>query len=586
MNPLKRKQPSLLLRVIVVGASATVLLISVTAYLIARFAITQTEQGIEDEVQTSLRDFEFLWRTRADSLARASSLLSSMSDVRGGLKTGDSATIRDMAADLWSRVSREDAVFLVFGPQGGEIASLGSTTAGTTTHLPSISRILPEARHRFPQQASGFLEENGRLYYTILTPVYVASVSGSALLNVLVTGFEINDAFARSLGSATSGSDFVFSTHGRLVASTLPAASSAAAITNRSLSRLRISGTEYAALTEQLLDFFGRPIAHLTVMRSLAASNRRLTELRSQIALVLVVAVIIALITDYMLARHIIDPIHRLDKAAAEISQRNYGYRIAVTRDDELGRLASTFNAMGDSIQSARQELIAHERLNTIGRLSSSIVHDLRNPLAAIYGGAEMLLDDEKLPPQQARRLALSIYRASRHIQQMLSELADSARGKAEPMETCRLVEIVDAARFLLSQAAETQNTSIDVAIPETFELPLERSRMERVFLNLISNSLEATGDGGVVRIRAHAENGDFVVEVDDNGVGISDDVRKQLFLPFFTHGKRHGLGLGLALSRQTVLDHGGELWVDQKSGPGARFCIRLPGAVRPVQRT
>ena len=67
-----------------------------------------------------------------------------------------------------------------------------------------------------------------------------------------------------------------------------------------------------------------------------------------------------------------------------------------------MGRLAGTFNAMCDSIQAARQELITQERLNTIGRLSSSIVHDLRNPLAAIYGGAEMLVDSENLQPQQA----------------------------------------------------------------------------------------------------------------------------------------------------------------------------------------
>jgi signal transduction histidine kinase len=590
MKSWRVRQPSLLWRVLLVTSAATILLFPATAYLIARFAISNTEQSVEAEVQASLQDFEFLWRTRADSLARSSRLLSTMSDVRGAFLTRDAATIRDTAADLWSRVSQEDAVFLVFDPLGGAIASLG----GSLGSFPSMRRILPEAKRQFPNQAAGFLVENGRLYYTILTPVYVTSGSGPALLNVLVTGFEINDRFARSLGRATEGSDFVFTAAGKTVASTL--ASSAPAVAeavspndrdkaSRSLQRAWIGGNEYAALTDPLLDLFGKPVGRLSVMRSLAASNRRFHDLKNRIGLILAVAIVVALLISYALARHIIDPIHRLDQAAAEVSRRNYGYRLAIDRDDELGRLAGTFNAMCDSIQAARQELISQERLNTIGRLSSSIVHDLRNPLAAIYGGAEMLADNETLPPQQSRRLAVSIYRASRHIQEMLSDLADSARGKAEPIETCRLFDIVDAARTLLAQTAENQGASITVEIPQEFELPLERSRMERVFLNLMSNSLEAMRGGGCLTISAREEPKSYLIEIDDTGSGISEEARKQLFLPFFSQGKRSGLGLGLALSRQTVLDHGGELWVAQKREPGARFYMRLPLVAAAVRK-
>jgi signal transduction histidine kinase len=572
MNDWRMKQPSLLWRVLLVTSAATVLLFSATAYLIARYAISNTEQSVEEEVQASLREFEFLWRTRADSLARSSRLLSTMSDVRGAFLTKDAATIRDTAADLWSRVSQEDAVFLVFDPLGGEIASLG----GPAGRFRSMSPILSEAKRQFPNQAEGFLVEDGRLYYTILTPVYVTSGSGPALLNILATGFEINDRFAHSLARVTEGSDFVFTAGGRTVASTLASAPSGLESAH-SLTHAWINGSEYAALTNPLLDLFGKPVGRLSVMRSLAASNRRFRELKNRIALILVVAIMVALLISYALARHIIDPIHRLDEAAAEVSRRNYGYRLAIDRDDELGRLARTFNAMCDSIQAARQELIAQERLNTIGRLSSSIVHDLRNPLAAIYGGAEMLADNETLPPQQSRRLALSIYRASRHIQSMLSDLAGSARGKAEPIETCRLFDIVDAARSLLGPTAENQGATITVDIPQEFELPLERSRMERVFLNLMSNSLEAMREGGELRVTAREEPQSYLIEIDDTGSGISEEARKQLFLPFFSQGKRNGLGLGLALSKQTVLDHGGELWAAEKREPGARFYMRLP---------
>ena len=101
-----------------------------------------------------------------------------------------------------------------------------------------------------------------------------------------------------------------------------------------------------------------------------------------------------------------------------------------IQSEDELGRLAQTFNEMCASIRSAREELIRQERIGTIGRLSTSIIHDLRNPLAAIYGGAEMLVDDE-LSQEQVRRLANNIYRSSRRVQQLLQELADVTRGTA-----------------------------------------------------------------------------------------------------------------------------------------------------------
>jgi len=246
-----------------------------------------------------------------------------------------------------------------------------------------------------------------------------------------------------------------------------------------------------------------------------------------------------------------------------------------VNSDDELGRLAGTFNAMCASIQSARAELIRQERISTIGRLSSSIVHDLRNPLAAIYGGAEMLVDTELSPPQM-KRLAANIYRASRRIQELLQDLVNVSRGKSEAPEVCNLLEVVQAACDASAAAAESQNVDITVEVCDQIELPIERARMERVFLNLIDNALEAMPDGGSIRITGRLDADSVFIEFGDTGPGILPSIREKLFEPFVSAGKKNGLGLGLALSRQTVLDQGGEIWVEQGS-PGARFVIRLP---------
>jgi signal transduction histidine kinase len=111
--------------------------------------------------------------------------------------------------------------------------------------------------------------------------------------------------------------------------------------------------------------------------------------------------------------------------------------------------------------------------------------------------------------------------------------------------------------------------------VPGGIEIPLLRSRMERVFLNLITNALEAMPKGGKIYIGARQTDNSVLIEVEDTGPGIPCGIRNRLFEPFVTAGKDHGLGLGLALSRQTVLDHGGDMWTEPASG--ARFVVRLP---------
>ena len=241
----------------------------------------------------------------------------------------------------------------------------------------------------------------------------------------------------------------------------------------------------------------------------------------------------------------------------------------------EIGRLAETFNSMCASIRKAREDLIRQERIATIGRLSTSIIHDLRNPLAAIYGGAEMLVD-AKLSGAQVERLAANIYKASRQVQSLLQELADVTQGRGHAREVCRLREVVTAAYEPLAAVAESRGVTVQIDLEEDVELPLDRSPMERVFQNLLSNAIEAMPNGGSVSVRAVRRDGEIVVSVEDNGPGIPASIAAQLFEPFVTAGKKNGVGLGLALSRETVVSHGGDLWSDTKED-GARFVLRLP---------
>jgi signal transduction histidine kinase len=206
--------------------------------------------------------------------------------------------------------------------------------------------------------------------------------------------------------------------------------------------------------------------------------------------------------------------------------------------------------------------------------LSASILHDLRNPVGTIYAGAEMLMALETAP-NQVKRLAANMLRAAGRMRELLIDLASATCGNRSTPEICDIGEIIAAASEAAAAAMDNQSVQILVDVPGQIKLPLARFRMKLMFFNLITNALEAMPGGGEVRIGA-TRNSDYVlVAIEDTGPGIPCEIRDKVFKPFVTAGKENGLGLGLAFSRQAVLDHGGDMWIEPAAG--ARFVIRLP---------
>jgi signal transduction histidine kinase len=574
---------SLLSKVLLSTSVLITALLVLTALLVQNYLVRNAGLMLEDEVAASLRAYESLWEARAERLKSVSMILSRSPAVRAAFGTADQATIRDTAAELWDTVAPSGTIFFVSAPDGRVLASLGQASLGQMVSTAPAFPVEAAAR-QFPKQATGFLVKNGRLYQMVFTPVYVAAEQGSALLNVLVAGFEVDAQLARELKQST-GSDFVFLSQDREMATTLPVSSRWPGIAASAQDRqVRINGMEYAQLIKPLQDVAGAPVAELRILRSFQGAQQRIHALGFEIFLVWFLAVLLGLAATYLLARRIVGPVRALDRAASEIAKGNYDAKVPVSGSDELSRLAETFNSMCASIRHARGELIRQERIATVGRLSTSIIHDLRNPLAAIYGGAEMLVD-ANLSSSQVRRLAESIYLASRRILAMLQELADATRGRAQgaPLrqEVCRLRDVVLAASDALADAASVRRVSITCEVPEQIELPLDRPSMERVFQNLIGNAIEAMPEGGRVAVRAERLDHSTIVAVEDTGTGIPEEVRPHLFEPFASAGKRSGMGLGLALSRQTVIDHGGELSVRSSSMHGTTFIVSLPDLTR-----
>lgn len=125
--------------------------------------------------------------------------------------------------------------------------------------------------------------------------------------------------------------------------------------------------------------------------------------------------------------------------------------------------------------------------------------------------------------------------------------------------------------------------TSVQINVPEEYSVSVERHRIERVFMNLFANSIEAMTEGGSITVTASHGGASVRVEVQDTGPGIDPQILPNLFEPLIPGNKKGGMGLGLALSRQTVVENGGDMGVDPAVATGARFWLTLPAGSTPV---
>ncbi len=205
----------------------------------------------------------------------------------------------------------------------------------------------------------------------------------------------------------------------------------------------------------------------------------------------------------------------------------------------------------------------------------TSIAHDLRSPLATIHTGAEMLVRF-KLSELQVNRIARNIYRASLRMRDLIEDVLDADRCMDLRRQPCSIRDLIANAVDGIAVCAQDQFVSIIQAVPGGLILSLDRGRMRRVLMNLLVNALEAMPNGGTIHIKAASDAHSVWIRVRDSGPGIAPEVRGRLFERFVTAGKKSGVGLGLALSRQSVVDHGGELWAEE-SDLGACLTIRLP---------
>jgi signal transduction histidine kinase len=279
--------------------------------------------------------------------------------------------------------------------------------------------------------------------------------------------------------------------------------------------------------------------------------------------------------------------------------------RVTARHSDDVGALVSEFNAMVAAVSDARARLereiearhalergLQHvDKLVTVGQLASGLAHEIGSPLQVLHGRATTLRDASHEAEEVRRQAAILVTQTERIIR-IVQQLLSFGRRLPLAIAPHDLRSIVAPMVEFIEPTARRRG--VEVTFEHHDELPLisvDADRLQQVTLNLLTNALRATERGGWVRVSLRREPPDtsaaqsvessparVQLAVADSGCGIAPDVQPRLFEPFFTSAASEGgAGLGLAVARSIVHEHGGEITVESEPGRGSRFTVSLP---------
>lgn len=338
----------------------------------------------------------------------------------------------------------------------------------------------------------------------------------------------------------------------------------------------------------------------------LAVASRRVGDtldvvydLHSSVVVVLVlVALIMVLLGLLFLRRVVLGPIGRLTDLVGR-EDRDALFRLGAENRDDFGQLSRAIIAMTQrieddrrqigeqlaeirvakaSLEATQHQLIRAERLSVVGQLAAGIAHEVGNPLAILSGYVE-ILGDQKLANSDRQEALTRMAMELDRIQETVRNLLDFSRTPPAEGTISDVREAVLQVQGLLAAHKAMRQVACEVDLPNvSLRVTVGNNALTQILLNLLLNAGHAAGQGGRMRVRVHAVDGNVQIDVDDSGPGVSPPMRKRIFEPFFTtKPPGSGTGLGLAVCERIVDAAGGDLTVHDSKLGGALFRVTLP---------
>jgi len=557
-------------------------LTAVSLLIVQRTVASHTRRGLSDDLASSVETFRNLQAERETDVARLAELMADLPSLKALMTSHHAPTIQDGSRDLFKLAGSD--LFALVDPTG---TVMGFHTSSPGITLEQAQKLLNT--HGVFSQSPQWWFAGGHLYEVVLAPIYFGPISQNATLGMVAVGYEMNTAMARRV-SQLADSQVAIVCGDAVVASTLTAEQNRALASHIVGGRipvipanLALGGESFIASSLPLNPDSTTPVS-LVALKSYDQATAFLNHLRQLLLAVGLGAVLGGTALVYFIAGTFTRPLERLVDGVRALGSGDYGYPVRVSASSEVGELTDAFTRMRESLRLAQQRLLHAERLATIGRMASSISHDLRHPLTAVLANAEFLAEAD-LTPAQREELYLEI----RVAVSRLTDLVDSLLELSRPAEHLTLVDAsiertISRAIELVRAHREFQGIGVSLQSTATHEAQFDPRKMERVFYNLLLNGCQAAQQsGGHVGVEVAEHNGDLTILVTDDGPGVESSIRDKLFQPFVSYGKENGTGLGLTIAQKIVQDHHGTLQLES-SAPGRTVMrIGLPRTIEPA---
>jgi signal transduction histidine kinase len=544
----------------------------------------QIRQALASDLQRSIATFQNLQGQRREMLSREAALLADLPSLKALMTVllrpapGDERTVRDGGIEFW-RVSGA-AFFALAEPSGKVIARYEKGLAPDITEVPSDlgNDSITSSRPRY-------VLSGNRLYEIVSKPLYFGSAAQGTLLGYVAIGYAIDNQVAREVGEAAEA-QVVFVADDGVVSSTLEPNRVKEFIQRESTllkggseeTDVRL-GSERFMEASPLLSGSGSPRVRLVVLKSYDEASRYLIRLdRLLTGLGLCVLLIAGALATYISAT-ITQPLEALVAGARALGSGNFEYELQSRGAKELRELGAAFDQMRLRLRRTQQELLEAERLATIGRMASSISHDLRHYLSAVYANAEFL-GSWSVGREERAELLSEVKMGVQGMTELIESLLIFSR-TGQHLQTSyeSLSLVLERAIAMVRAHPDAQGIAIGHDALPSLEGWIDGKKLERALYNLLLNGCQAARKGsGPPQVSVSlVDTADWITfHVVDSGPGVSEHIRVTLFEPFVSEGKLGGVGLGLTLADRIAREHGGAVTLEASEPGHTVFSLSL----------
>jgi signal transduction histidine kinase len=524
-----------------------------------------------------------------ESFMLTARLIADLPVLKAAVETRDAPTVEPIA-DEYRRQAGSD-FFLVTDRSGTVLAALSGDEPldEDTPRASSIRRALDG------EMALADWPHRGGVMQVVSVPVTI----GSELLGSLTVGYLLDNKRAAQF-KALTGAEIAFALDGHVRASTLGPEFNgdlAPLLGAGRVPRVEIADIEYTALVKPLppppgvaLDAIGGSEApKALVLRSRTERMRTLSDIQTGLAVVAFFTVLLAGAVSYGVATTITRPLATITNHMRELAVTgDLTQKIPLTRtrkwhDEDARLLATTFNTLTDSIARFQREAAQRERLSSLGRMSTVIAHEVRNPLMIIKGALRQLTRGG-VTGADIRESAADIDGEIERLNGVVNEVLDFARPIRFDVSPTDINTLCQSAAGAVEAAQ--RHPPVVVRLDSTApNLQTDGERLRTVLVNLLTNARQAVEANGTAVVLTTTRLGErrVAIAIEDHGVGITAENLPRIFDPYFTT-RRAGTGLGLPIVKNIIDGLGGTINVQSAPGEGTRITIEL-GDTTPARR-